>query len=246
MAAFFRNTTQPAKDGNVKDSAPSLVVPAMSDRPRWDALPKEIAAANEVALAAQAAGAQGIRRSGWPRPSPRRSTKTSLRRTRRPCAAQRRRGQRSERHLRRADEVQGHRRSRVAPDGKLGPAPVMKAGAHFRSRRSAATSRRTRQFSYGAWIKAGRNGVFGGIIARMDEKNGYRGWDLFQTDRSLARAHRGQVARRTRSRSKRRKPVLKPGKWQHVFVTYDGSGKPGGVKIYRRWRGAKLKVDNNT
>ena len=47
MAAFFRNTTQSAKDGNVKDSTPSLVVPAMADRPRWDALPKVIAVASD-------------------------------------------------------------------------------------------------------------------------------------------------------------------------------------------------------
>ncbi|MBL7650277.1 MAG: DUF1549 domain-containing protein, partial [Candidatus Hydrogenedentes bacterium] len=47
LAAFFRNTTQAPKDGNVKDSGPVLVVPSMEDRPRWDALPGEIAAASK-------------------------------------------------------------------------------------------------------------------------------------------------------------------------------------------------------
>lgn len=42
MAAFFRNTTQGPKDGNVKDSGPILVVPSNADRPRWSALPGEI------------------------------------------------------------------------------------------------------------------------------------------------------------------------------------------------------------
>ena len=43
MAAFFRNTTQPAKDGNSKDSTPSVLVPQTEqDAARWDALPKEI------------------------------------------------------------------------------------------------------------------------------------------------------------------------------------------------------------
>ena len=45
MAAFFRNTTQPGLDGNVKDSAPSIVVPQTpEDRTRWAAIPTEIAA----------------------------------------------------------------------------------------------------------------------------------------------------------------------------------------------------------
>ena len=43
LAAFFRNTTQPAKDGNVKDGrGPSMVVPMGADRDRWEKLPAEI------------------------------------------------------------------------------------------------------------------------------------------------------------------------------------------------------------
>ena len=46
LAAFFRNTTQRAKDGNVKDGrGPVLIVPSDADRNRWQALPGEIAAA---------------------------------------------------------------------------------------------------------------------------------------------------------------------------------------------------------
>ena len=46
LAAYFRNTTQPAKDGNSKDGrGPVLVVPTEEDRARWETLPGEIAAA---------------------------------------------------------------------------------------------------------------------------------------------------------------------------------------------------------
>src|SRR5207244_3834494 len=49
MAAFFRNTTQPAKDGNSKDSTPSVLVPQTAeDEKRWDVLPKEVASAKEA------------------------------------------------------------------------------------------------------------------------------------------------------------------------------------------------------
>ena len=49
MAAFFRNTTQRAKDGNAKDGlGPVLVLPSEEDRPRWEALPPEITAAEKL------------------------------------------------------------------------------------------------------------------------------------------------------------------------------------------------------
>ena len=49
LAAFFRNTTQRAKDGNAKDGlGPVLVLPSPEDRPRWEALPDEIASAKKV------------------------------------------------------------------------------------------------------------------------------------------------------------------------------------------------------
>ena len=43
LAAFFRNTTQPAMDGNVHDSPPVIPVPSDADRPRWS----ELAAARD-------------------------------------------------------------------------------------------------------------------------------------------------------------------------------------------------------
>ena len=70
-------------------------------------------------------------------------------------------------------------------NGKLGPAPVMKPGGTFELG-ELGDFEIDASFSDGAWIKAGRNGVFGGIIARMDEKDGYRGWDLWQNDRAVS------------------------------------------------------------
>jgi len=45
MAAFFRNTTQAPRDGNVYDTPPILVVPADEDAQRWNELLTEIPAA---------------------------------------------------------------------------------------------------------------------------------------------------------------------------------------------------------
>jgi hypothetical protein len=43
MSAFFNNTTQAAMDGNVKDTPPTVFVPAEADRGRWPALEKDLA-----------------------------------------------------------------------------------------------------------------------------------------------------------------------------------------------------------
>ena len=42
LAAFFNNTTQGAMDGNIKDTPPTVFVPQPQDRPRWEALAKDI------------------------------------------------------------------------------------------------------------------------------------------------------------------------------------------------------------
>src|SRR6185436_12508157 len=48
LSAFFDNTTQNAMDGNIKDTPPIVFVPGDSDRPRWDALEGELAAAKKA------------------------------------------------------------------------------------------------------------------------------------------------------------------------------------------------------
>lgn len=42
MAAFYRNTTQPAMDGNKPDTPPTIVVPSMEDRPLWEKLSHDL------------------------------------------------------------------------------------------------------------------------------------------------------------------------------------------------------------
>src|SRR6185369_9057194 len=44
LSAYFNNTTQAAMDGNIPNTPPTIVVPKNEDRPRWDALEKELTA----------------------------------------------------------------------------------------------------------------------------------------------------------------------------------------------------------
>ncbi|APZ96102.1 DUF1553 domain-containing protein [Fuerstiella marisgermanici] len=84
-------------------------------------------------------------------------------------------------------------------------------------------------FSYGAWIKP-KGTASGAPIARMNNANAFRGYDLHISGGVIEPhiIHRWpDDAIKVRTKNK-----LKPDEWQHVFVTYDGSGKASGVKIY--------------
>jgi mono/diheme cytochrome c family protein len=231
LAAFFRNTTQGAKDGNVKDGkGPVLVIPSETDKPRWEKLPTEIATATKqrderrkLAGGDFNAWLASAKPEHLDQDVPTKGLQVHL-----PL-----------------NEGVGNDVANVCgtpakakalgqiswtPGGKLGPAPVIKPGSTFEVS-DAGDFELNQKFSYGAWIKAGRNGVFGAIMARMDEKNGYRGWDLWQNNRGLS-VHLVDKWEENALKVSTRDAVLKPGEWQHVFVTYNGNGKPGGIQIY--------------
>jgi len=87
---------------------------------------------------------------------------------------------------------------------------------------------RTDAFSYGAWIK--RGGDSGAIIARMDDANNYRGWDLYLVG-GHAEFHMIHQWPANAIHAKSTKPVP-TGKWTHLFVTYDGTSRAAGFQLY--------------
>jgi Protein of unknown function (DUF1553)/Protein of unknown function (DUF1549)/Concanavalin A-like lectin/glucanases superfamily/Planctomycete cytochrome C len=85
-------------------------------------------------------------------------------------------------------------------------------------------------FSFGAWVKVPKPGMTGSAIARMDNTNGYRGWDLWLEGNRVAThiVHKWpDDALKVVSRG-----MVQPGAWTHLLVTYDGSARASGVKIY--------------
>ncbi|MGV3724804.1 MAG: DUF1553 domain-containing protein, partial [Actinomycetota bacterium] len=85
------------------------------------------------------------------------------------------------------------------------------------------------RFSYGAWVNPPSDEA-GVILSRMNDAQGIRGWDLYLGGRR-AYVHLidtwDQNAIRVNTKAQ-----LEANKWSHVFVTYDGSSKAAGVKIY--------------
>jgi len=85
-------------------------------------------------------------------------------------------------------------------------------------------------FSFGAWIKLGKRGLYGALLARMDDRRNYRGWDLWIEKERIGThlVHEWpQDALKVVARGE-----VPQGLWTHVFVTYDGSARASGVKIF--------------
>lgn len=128
--------------------------------------------------------------------------------------------------------------------GKFGSAYKFN-GTSYCDLGDVANFERTDRFSYGAWVKIVTPQPQGGaVLARMNDGNGFRGWDLYiQGDRVAAHLIHKWKADALKVATK---SSLAPGKWQHVFVTYDGSSKPQGLKIFIDGKVQKTIVEANS
>ncbi len=230
MAAFFNNTTQKAMDGNIKDTPPVIPVPRPEDRPRWEAITKELANVRKQAEARkQAARAEfdkwlstaktGQITAGVP------SDKLQFH------ALLNEGGKDTVTAL-----VNGRLRS-LRSAKSLAWQPGHVAAQAFASQigvplevEDAGDFEKDQGFSYGTWVKLTKRAQFGSLLARMDDKHDYRGWDIWLEENRVAThiIHKwDQDALKVVANT-----PLKLNQWYHVFITYDGSGKAGGVKIY--------------
>src|SRR5439155_15474521 len=89
---------------------------------------------------------------------------------------------------------------------------------------------RTQSFAVSAWVSISKRGTGGALLGRMDEANGYRGWDVWmQADRVGMHVINSYPQDAVKVVAK---TPLQPGKWVHVAITYDGTGKAAGMKVY--------------
>jgi len=88
---------------------------------------------------------------------------------------------------------------------------------------------RTDSFSYGAWMKL-TSGSPACLISKNDDVNSLRGFDLMMR-KGKAVVH---LIHKWNSDAIQvmTKSSITTGRWQHVMVTYDGSGKASGINIY--------------
>ncbi len=233
LSAFFNNTTQPVMDGNVPNTPPIIPVPLVEDRARFTELKPLIATAKterdsirggerqrfdsqsaELDADAIAAGATdaGLRlqsllgEGAGPASSWLIDGKPRLRIAAQPLKW-----------------APGH----VAPAAlEIGEGSVVTFGQLA----SELDREFDQAFSYGAWIHLSGDNTGGAIIAKMDEANEHRGFDLWLEGNRIGAhiIHRwpGNAVKVTTNT-----PLAK-NQWHHVFITYNGSGNADGLQIF--------------
>lgn len=101
---------------------------------------------------------------------------------------------------------------------------------------------RNQPFSYGGWVKPDR--TEGTPFGKMDSNGAYRGWELslFQ---GRPQTHVISTWPENAVKVAAKEPIP-AGKWTHLFVTYDGSSKAAGLKIYVDGKAVDLNVERDS
>jgi len=249
MSAFFRNTTQGALDGNIRDTAPVLVLPKAEDKARHDAIPKELADAK--AVIAERKKALRVDFDKWLETAKAEDWDAEVAKIGEPSFHL---PLASEYPLGTIDGVHDGKPLTATPRGSLrwedsgrhGLAVHLDGKSPIEIGTDVGSFEKDGARSFGCWVHLPKTySVSASILARMDDDDGFRGWDLSAQDGEFTTHlvhHWQDDAIKVVTTGK----AAKPGIWQHVFVTYDGSGKGEGFKIFVDGKDVKVKIESNT
>jgi len=247
LAAYFRNTTQGAKDGNAKDGrGPVITVPLDADRDRWNSIDTDIAAAKAARETRRKSVQEpfktwlsSLNADAFESETPTNGRLASLLLTE-GVGNQVSASEASEEVI----KVVATGDLQWIKDGKIGPAIQFKSGSTLELG-SLGDFSLDQPFSHAEWIRTPNPKQYASVIARMDERNKHRGWDLFTGNGTLA-MHIVQSWPENALKVTTQQAVLKKNVWQHVCVTWDGSGKPSGISIYVDGTKQKTRIEKNT
>lgn len=241
LSAFFNNTTQPVRDGNVKDTPPVVAVPLPEDRPRWSELEAEIPAQRQVIEARRQSARPEF--NTWLATATPESLGGSL-----PVDDLYLHAVLDEGEGKTVDiQIDGAAEDVTLTDaagwqeGISGPALQVQGGACELP--EAGRFEKDQPFTCTAWVNMPASDGNGAICSRMDRDSNYRGWD-FWTQRRQIGMHiiNSWPGNGLKVVGKAQVPA---NKWVHVAVSYDGSGKAAGVKVYYNGQPQQTNVEND-
>jgi hypothetical protein len=242
LSAFFNNTTQAPRDGNVKDTPPIMIVAEPEDRPRLAELERALSIAKRAASERRegagpafesflaAATAETVR-AMLPADTP----LVSL-----PFAEGEGAKTRANLLGKQADLPLAEKISwQAGPSGR----PAVTLDGKAAELASAGDFEHDQPFTVSCWLKPPANDTFYSVVARLDEAANHRGWDLFVQGRGagmhLIHAWPDDALKVVAESQ------LPADAWTLVTLTYDGSGKAEGVRVYYDGKPQKLKLENN-
>ena len=213
LAAFFNNTTQAAMDGNIKDTPPILMVPKPEDRPRWETLARMVGDARSRSEARKKEARADFDK--WLAAAKADQISSLI-----PTEALRLHAKLSEGEGKKVSvDVDGKARSLPADGaewtaGKIAAkALTLRPGTNLELK-DVGDFEKDQGFSCGMWVKIPKRGQVGALVARMDNGNAFRGWDMWiQADR--VGMHIVSKWQEDALKAVAKTP-LQPGKWTHV------------------------------
>ncbi len=229
MSAFFRNTTQAALDGNVKDTKPVIYLPQPDDEKRFAALPGEIAAVKQQLTERRAQATKDL--VPWLAKATAEQIEVSPRELALHLPLEEGAGVEVKAEsfgkpmtFKADGPIEWHE------GGKFGKAPQFTNGVHFELGDLAAINH-DQPFSVGVWVNVPADFKEGTVVARMDDRSGLQGWELYlQSNRYGVRFATAKPKALIGAQTKNASASV--GVWQHVLATYDGSGKAEGFRIF--------------
>jgi len=231
LTAFFNNTTQRAMDGNAKDTPPVIVVPMAKDEPRWNELEREVPAAEKKAQERrQVARTDYV---AWQQQPEMAKLEGRIPESGVVFYAALDDGATNELHVTIGGSV---RTVALTTNAQSQPGAVASQAYVITTNTSpsfdqAGDFERTNAFSYTAWVKLpeGDNRT-GSIFSRMLDRDAHPGWDLWiEGGRPAFHLIHNWPENALKVIGKNELPK---GKWVHIAMTYDGSSKAKGVKLF--------------
>ena len=243
LAAFFNNTTQKPMDGNIKDTPPIVMVPQKNDAARLEQLEQRSSRIEEAGRRPPPRRAQGLRR--WLAHAKPEDVAGEMPTSDLELFAPLDdgaavvhydlRGQHAEKPLPPTAEWRPGRTGSKAAYLNQGAVLVVPEAGDFDS---------NQQFSYSAWVKLPANDGSGAILARMNDDDNYRGYDLWVEGRRVGAHIISQwPANAVKVVTKDQLPA---DQWTHIAVTYDGTKKAAGVHVYVNGKSQPTNVQSDT
>jgi hypothetical protein len=231
LSAFFNNTTQAVRDGNIANTPPVVPVPILEDRARFEELTTLLTESRSHVESTKAAARKEF--DANPKPIHSADLYRAI-----PTDGLRFHALLNEGTGTAISSINdGKLQLQLASEpltwgeGNAAPSAMMLNGkSNIDSAFASSSLEHDKPFSYGAWVYLQNDNTSGAIVAKMLDGADFRGFDLWLEGNQIG-AH---VIHKWPDNGIKvmTKKALEKNKWHHVFITYDGKGSTSGLQIF--------------
>ena len=243
MSALFNNTTQPVMDGNIANTPPVMLVPREEDRPRYDVVQADIAAAGKLVEARKVAARADFDK--WLMQADAKALAATVPTDGLIFQAALTEGQ--GRDVQATASGKSMKLTALADPGwdagQIGAKAFQRKPGSSVEIPGVGDFEKDQSFSTAAWVKIPNGAASGAIFARMDDQHDFRGWDMWLQNAHIATHIISKWP--TDALKVATKSMLSPGVWHHVCVTYSGGANPAAVHIYIDGMAQDMDVEAN-